>query len=208
MAGVSNNDRLDAQDPTRLRQRGGRFNDLSNLPSGSLTAAVALAGHIFDAIGVHTDWVWSNASASDGHFVRDDLCFAVVRLTVVPRLAEWPSDSSTHPMGVALSGNGSGGGIVGTVYVFLDQIDAFTFAIRRCLEVALGHVMVHEIGHLLLPARPDVNRGIMTPKWDPTVLPQALEGRLLFTSQQGALIRQTLKPYYQKTGSNGYAALR
>jgi hypothetical protein len=93
-------------------------------------------------------------------------------------------------MGVALGGDRRD---VGTVFVFSDQIDSFALGARRGIEVTLGHVMAHEIGHLLLPARADLDGGIMTPDWDAAVLAKAFDGGLGFTSTQGALIRASLQ---------------
>ena len=61
-----------------------------------------------------------------------------------------------------------------------------------CSTKVLGRAMVHELGHLLLgPNHSPV--GIMKANWMPEDLNPAKLGMLMFTSEQGELIRSILK---------------
>ncbi len=53
----------------------------------------------------------------------------------------------------------------------------------------LGHVMAHEIGHLLLGPDSHGSSGIMSFPWGKRTLTQMERGRLLFTDEEGAHIR-------------------
>ncbi|PYY15245.1 MAG: hypothetical protein DMG60_18205 [Acidobacteria bacterium] len=56
----------------------------------------------------------------------------------------------------------------------------------------LGHVIAHEIGHLLLGLNSHSTSGIMRGLWEEEELKAVERGRLLFTSQQSRLMRQKL----------------
>jgi predicted SprT family Zn-dependent metalloprotease len=53
----------------------------------------------------------------------------------------------------------------------------------------LGHVMAHEMGHLLLPANSHSQSGVMHADWDSEQLLRMVKGLLQFTPEQGELIR-------------------
>ncbi len=57
----------------------------------------------------------------------------------------------------------------------------------------LGHVMAHELGHLLLPYGAHVVAGVMRPEWDRAQVKNAAKGLLTFTPDQAALIRERLQ---------------
>ena len=56
----------------------------------------------------------------------------------------------------------------------------------------LGHVMAHELGHLLLPHGAHSVAGVMRPEWDRAQVQAAAEGLLTFTPDQADLIRARL----------------
>jgi hypothetical protein len=56
----------------------------------------------------------------------------------------------------------------------------------------LGHVMAHELGHLLLPHGAHSVVGVMRPAWDRAQAKGALEGTMTFTPDQAELIRTLL----------------
>jgi hypothetical protein len=71
-------------------------------------------------------------------------------------------------------------------YVFYDQSEQFTPLFRARF---LGHVMAHEMGHLLLPQYSHSARGLMRAQWSREDLELAQYGRLGFTPEQTRLIR-------------------
>ena len=57
----------------------------------------------------------------------------------------------------------------------------------------LGHVMAHELGHLLLPHGAHSAAGLMRPALDRAQVRAAIAGLLTFTPDQAALIRARLQ---------------
>jgi hypothetical protein len=53
----------------------------------------------------------------------------------------------------------------------------------------LGHVIAHEMGHLLLPPNSHSQSGVMNADWDSEQLLRMVKGLLQFTPEQGELIR-------------------
>jgi hypothetical protein len=54
----------------------------------------------------------------------------------------------------------------------------------------LGHVMAHELGHLLLAARNHLGAGLMHAPWYKKELERVAQGSLLFTSCEGEKMRR------------------
>lgn len=72
--------------------------------------------------------------------------------------------------------------------VYWDTIEKF----RPFSARVLGHVMAHEIGHLLLPTRAHSRDGLMRASWDRRDVERLKTGGLLFTRDQGDLIRRKI----------------
>jgi hypothetical protein len=68
----------------------------------------------------------------------------------------------------------------------------FTITSKSAFAVILGHTIVHELGHLVIPGDAHGD-GIMTPKWGYREWQQALEGSLLFRPSQARVLRQRLQ---------------
>jgi hypothetical protein len=60
------------------------------------------------------------------------------------------------------------------------------------VSTLLGHVMAHEIGHLLLPVNSHASRGIMRGEWDVVQTQHARTGTLGFTSTEARLMTRRL----------------
>ena len=83
--------------------------------------------------------------------------------------------------------------ILATVYV--------NYAVERAkrdnaefeIPMVLGNVIAHEIGHLLLGVNSHSALGIMQKRWQRNQARQAVTGNLLFTEEQGMLMRVEVK---------------
>ena len=65
--------------------------------------------------------------------------------------------------------------------------------IKAARGIVMGHLMAHEIGHLLLPTPAHAAAGIMKAQLDSRDWGQAVRGVLLFTQKESDLIRQGLQ---------------
>ena len=107
--------------------------------------------------------------------------------TITVRVVETPmKDAKGSAMGVAPR---SGGQIGGLVYVFYSRVDSYARQHAKPVPQVLGHVMAHELGHLLLPYGSHAKSGIMTAAWDRKQIEQIGRGWLSFTKEQAEAIR-------------------
>ncbi|PYT19595.1 MAG: hypothetical protein DMG57_44810 [Acidobacteria bacterium] len=73
--------------------------------------------------------------------------------------------------------------------------DAEELARRRGLpqRVMLGHLMAHELGHLILGVRSHSANGIMHVPWQKKELEMMAQGSMLFTPREGQTIRTNIR---------------
>lgn len=76
--------------------------------------------------------------------------------------------------------------------VYFDRVGELHQDWKVPIASVLGHVMAHEIGHLLLGPNSHSNSGIMRGFWNAEELEAADRGRLLFSSQQSKAMRDRL----------------
>ena len=79
------------------------------------------------------------------------------------------------------------------LWIFYPRIRAYSAELGMHASQLLGHVMAHEMGHLLLPYGAHAVAGLMRPEWDRAQVRAAAEGLLTFTPDQAALIRERLQ---------------
>ena len=79
------------------------------------------------------------------------------------------------------------------LWVFYPRIRAYSAELGHGPSQLLGHVMAHELGHLLLPYGAHSVAGLMRPAWDRAQVRAAAEGLLTFTPDQAGLIREGLR---------------
>ena len=68
-----------------------------------------------------------------------------------------------------------------------------TITIGADAGLILGHVIAHEIGHLLLPYNSHARTGLMRGGWDTQQAMRAATGALTFTPKEAALILERLQ---------------
>jgi len=73
--------------------------------------------------------------------------------------------------------------------IFEDRIEGLWESNGTDLAVVLGHAIAHELGHVLLGSAEHSSMGIMRAHWGKADFDQAAMGRLGFTAQQAARIR-------------------
>jgi hypothetical protein len=148
-----------------------------------LAAAEKQAAFIFHKVGLTMRWC--NMTTDSAESLADSSCDqpagpARLVLRIVPRLKVEPGTISDSTMGFASENQAT------VSYHWGRAADARGAAISW--EI-LACVVAHEIGHLLLGPNSHSPTGIMMGEWSPAALHDAGLGRLLFTPQQGELIR-------------------
>ncbi len=159
------------------------------LPEGVLALAQEQVDRIFRRVGVVPVWVDSEVCGENPALSP---CRTWIRIHILPRsFVAW----DTSVMGLAHSEAGLGP----VAYVFYDRlkclVERHTLEHQRqsTIAIALGHVIAHELGHLLLPTGNDhSNVGVMLARWTSNNLRHARSGRLGFTGEQARLIRTEL----------------
>jgi hypothetical protein len=73
--------------------------------------------------------------------------------------------------------------------IFEDRIENLCASGGLDLAVVLGHVIAHELGHVLLESSEHARTGIMQAYWHKKDFDQAAMGLLRFSEPQGAAIR-------------------
>jgi len=106
-------------------------------------------------------------------------------LRIVPHA--WKSSDTIF--GVAFLSE-SGTGAYGDV--FYDSVEKLYRDWGVSLPRVLGHVMAHELGHLLLGSNGHSRDGIMRPSWHGNDLQRASKGSLLFSPEQAKSMRDRL----------------
>ena len=81
------------------------------------------------------------------------------------------------------------------LWIFYPQIRAYSVELGMDASQMLGHVMAHEMGHLLLPYGAHSVTGLMRPDWDRSQVQAANRGLLTFTPAQAGLIRERLQAF-------------
>jgi DNA-binding PadR family transcriptional regulator len=158
------------------------------IPIDELRRASMDVTRILGAIGVKADWVLEEPSASRPSG-RGLAAGFVVHVVIDARpLISFPSSDEVF-LGMTSPDQREGSA---EILIFEDRIQQVAEVYQKAVSSVLALVVVHEIGHVLLPSPAHSDAGIMQAPWDPHALDKADENSLLFTARQGELIRQRL----------------
>jgi hypothetical protein len=113
------------------------------------------------------------------------------------RIVSQPKNASPSTFGVSYLG-ADGTGCYSDV--FFTRIVKLHSISRQDIGAILGHVMAHEIAHLLLGMNSHSPFGIMRAQWQKEELLKASKGELLFTLKESQLMRQRLAAARQALG--------
>jgi hypothetical protein len=158
----------------------------AGVSASTLAQAERTASWIFKQAGVDVDWANCDLPAEEGQIASS------CRVTEFPRhlqvsIARRSRNLTESILGVSfLAEDGSG------CYsdVFLEPTEELLEKLRVInLGTLLGHVVAHEIGHLLLGTNSHSDAGIMRPQWNGRDLANAGKGELHFTQAQGQTMR-------------------
>jgi len=161
----------------------------------TLIQAERAATGIFKKAGVDSRWVDAALTPEDKRANSSDkgsFPLSHIQLTILPGLMSNRLGAHNLPDDVMGLAPGSGPERQ-WVYVFYDRVEAL--AVKHIAEThadtaqILGHVVAHEIGHLLLDDQTHSRTGIMRGPWNLWDLQNASYGHLLFTARQAEAIK-------------------
>lgn len=153
--------------------------DNADVPAHRFRAAAKVADSVLKAAGVTLEWQACNPLCREDENVK-----TVIMGLAGPKL-EIPNKAS---MGFAMLAAGNGNRAV----VSLPRVEDFSDANHMPVEVALGHAIAHEIGHVLLRSSQH-GSGIMTAKWNKEGAQRMRQGNLHFTPKEVATIQENVK---------------
>ncbi|PYX01499.1 MAG: hypothetical protein DMG86_10090 [Acidobacteria bacterium] len=90
--------------------------------------------------------------------------------------------------------------------LFYDSVEKLHQECGASVPRVLGHVMAHELGHLLLGSNAHVEIGIMRPRWHGEQLRAVERGTLFFTPEQARLMQYRLSTAKTRTADNAVKA--
>jgi len=169
----------------------------------TLIQAERTATGIFKKAGVESRWVDLPSEGKPANSVyKGSFPLSHIQVTILPSLMSnrlgLPYKLPDDVMGLA---PGSGPERQ-SVYVFYDRVAAL--AVKHIADThadaaqILGHVVAHEIGHLLLNVETHSDTGIMRGPWSLWDVQNASYGYLLFTTRQAEAIRAEVGRRFRK----------
>ena len=163
------------------------FNE-ANVPAGTLVQAEQTASRIFQNSGISVKWVNCSSHAVDS---RDGTrCRRVVfpdHLQV--HILQRPISLRESALGISfLDADGRG------CYadIFYGRVEKLYEGTQLSPASILGHVVAHEIGHLLLGTSSHSAGGIMRAHWQRGDLVRAGEGLVVFSGAESQRMREKL----------------
>jgi hypothetical protein len=153
--------------------------DEVGVSADTLQHAQLEASRIFEAVGIRIVWVSGRMPQAPRYLV--------VRVVSKPM-----SRMSRNPgvLGTAASSRDNG---ATTASLFYERIANECGRFGVDAPLLLGHVMAHEMGHLLLPPGAHTAAGLMKAGWDMHQSVLASAGKLTFAPNQASLIRAHLQ---------------
>ena len=171
----------------------------ADVPVGLMVAAESEVDRIFHDAGVEVLWrncseKWEKGQPAGCHVVGPTY-FA---LKILPQATGAKVRNRTDVLGIAtLDENGVGF----YAYLFYDRIQKMAKE-RSLAHSLLGHVLAHEIGHLLLRSNSHSISGIMSGRWTDEEVRKISEGAMCFTPFESKVMQDrlsTLAPTLETT---------
>jgi hypothetical protein len=170
----------------------------ASVPAAILARAQDEAARIYRKAGVES--VWLDCTAGLEGAGRKEVCLRTsgptgLFLKILPReMAErFPTPDGWLGFAALASAKGDFGAHASIFFHRVEEIQARVSGIGLSAGQLLGHVMAHEIGHLLLGSGSHSGSGLMHIPWDRKQLLRAARGELRFTGLQKKKIRQQVR---------------
>ena len=171
-----------------------RVYNFAGLSGRSVSQASEVAHGIYDNAGIHTEWIDCRLSAEEP--VKNPSCGerlgpTVIRVRLLPRTMAERMAIREDALGIAFPSLSGGFGSIANVFV--QRIESLADRDMADVEIILGHVMAHEVGHLLLSLESHSKRGLMHGAWSPQERQEAHIGQLNFTPKQANSLRSQVR---------------
>jgi len=159
------------------------------ISSGDLKVAKEVAASIYENTGVRVEWL--ECYFAEGELKHNPDCGRLSPTSLVVRiLPRSKAEALKQPpsaLGFAMLSNS--GELAHYASVFYHRVEELSGIWTSSRPVVLGHVIAHEMGHLLLGQGGHSRTGLMTANWDRGELERVNQRTLSFTSQQAKEIR-------------------
>ncbi|HXJ96529.1 MAG TPA: hypothetical protein VMT20_27130 [Terriglobia bacterium] len=170
-----------------------RIYNYARLDSAFLTGTQQVVAAIFKGAGVEIAWI--DCPLSPAEFEKYPACHQRTEAThfilrVMPASMAVKLPTSDHPLGFAHECRDDQPGCVANI--FYARVAELARRGGTALATVLGHVIAHEVGHLLLGPNSDASRGIMCGEWSLDDLRLMNWHYLLFTPEQSGQLRDSL----------------
>lgn len=168
-----------------------------NLSSRVLSDAEDQAARIYQKAGISISWI--HCTTSRRATLPDFACLEPLSATHLSlQIVPHGRTSNDDVLGAAfLSSEGTGA----YTDVFYDSAQRLERDSHVGLARVLGHVIAHELGHLLLGSNAHSRQGVMCPSWHRDELRLAGMGSLLFSEEEARFMRARLG-HSQSVGEN------
>ncbi len=182
-----------------------RIYNYAAVPEQRMARTQRHAAMVFTKVGL--DPIWLDCRLSSAEPIKDAACEEPLRptdivLRILPRKMAARLGVKHAICGFALPAKKLG---FGTATIFHQRVDELvsqgSFSVDRnsAQALVLGHIIAHEIGHLLLGKGSHASRGLMSFPWNKKELKEAAWGGLAFTRGQtrrvrNAMVERTVSP--------------
>jgi len=166
-----------------------RVRNTAEVPPQILRRASLEAQRIFHEAGVETEWLLCLPARAEGQ--EDAGCHGpqgptYLNVGIMPPSMERDFQVPDSAQGVAIPA--LDGHPASYAYVLYGRVEDLVKRAKCSGDTVLGHVMAHEVGHLLL-GRGHAPRGLMGANWDRQVLLEAARGGLKFSGEQATRLQ-------------------
>lgn len=171
--------------------------DQANVSAESLMVAKQVASSIMSAAGFAVTWIDTqevlNADvAPDDSSQQNELLRSGYLAVVIEPVALGGSSSTEAGFAAVTTGP------YRRAYIFYDRVKSFAAAVEvvrndREVGIVLGHLIVHEFGHLLIAGEAHTPVGIMRGLWDRNQWKEAAAGRLRFSRGQAEIMQNQVR---------------
>lgn len=167
----------------------------ADVPVESLTAGEGEAQRIFRKAGLEI--TWRNCSSQPAVRSETTACGPIgighLVAEILPQATEERLRFHLEILGTAVlhdQGNGF------YCYLFYDRVERLARTRPVSNDRLLGHVLAHEIGHLLLGSNSHPLTGIMSGQWSGDGMRRVSEGTMFFSQREAMIMRERLKPAF------------